>query len=128
MEMTISDLEQAAMAVIQPAPLNDDSSLENAMPVVAWWARQQRLVERVYFFGSRVRGDHRPDSDLDIAVQLIYPEVDTALAHWTFELDAWASQLSAILPWELDLQLFAPDGTPTIIAGVNRSSVLVYAR
>ncbi|MDP2026507.1 nucleotidyltransferase family protein [Sulfuriferula sp.] len=116
------------MADEHAGPLNDDSSLTDVAPVVASWARQQRLVERVYFFGSRVRGDHQPESDLDIAVQLIYPEVDTALAHWTFELDAWVSQLSAILPWELDLQLLAPDGTPTISAGVSRSSVLVYER
>ena len=116
------------MADEHAGPLNDDLSLADVAPFVASWARQQRLVEWVYFFGSRVRGDHQPDSDLDIAVQLIYPEVDMALAHWTFELDAWVSQLSTSLPWELDLQLLAPDGTPTISAGVSRSSVLVYER
>jgi predicted nucleotidyltransferase len=121
-------LEHAAVADEHAGSLNDDSSLADVAPVVASWARQQRLVKRVYFFGSRVRDDHQPDSDLDIAIQLINPDVDMALAHWTFEFDTWALQLSAILPWELDLQLLAPDGTPTISAGVSRSSFLVYER
>jgi hypothetical protein len=31
------------------------------------WAERTPEVQRVYVFGSRARGDFRPDSDLDIA-------------------------------------------------------------
>lgn len=104
------------------------SSIEQAISIVASWAQQERIVERVYFFGSRVRGSYQPNSDLDIAVKLTYPDVDTALAYWSFEVDAWMSRLSTILPWKPDLQLLAPDGTPAISAGVKESSILVYAQ
>lgn len=36
---------------------------------IASWAESAE-VSRVYFFGSRVRGDHRPDSDIDLAIDL----------------------------------------------------------
>lgn len=34
-------------------------------------AGRQPLVGRMWLFGSRGRGDHRPDSDLDVAIELI---------------------------------------------------------
>jgi predicted nucleotidyltransferase len=105
-----------------------DASLIELMPVVSSWACKQRLIDRVYFFGSRVRGKHKPDSDLDIAVQMIYSDPDTALAHWFFESDAWVSHLSGILPIKVDLQLFTHSITPTISAGIQESSLLVYQR
>ena len=38
-------------------------------PALEAWARERpRLVESVYLLGSRMRGDHGPDSDLDIAL------------------------------------------------------------
>lgn len=48
-------------------------------------------VERVVLFGSRARGDHRPDSDYDIAVFLKDPGTLTE------ELDKLASITTAIL-------------------------------
>ena len=36
--------------------------------VVEWVAARPALVESVYLLGSRMRGDHGPDSDLDIAL------------------------------------------------------------
>lgn len=45
-------------------------------------------LEGVYLFGSRARGDHRPDSDADVAVVLAEPRID----FWTEKdrLGAWA--------------------------------------
>jgi len=103
-------------------------TLEGAKLLVASWAVQKRLVRRVFFFGSRVRNEHRSDSDLDIAFELIYTAPNTSAGHWAFESDAWAKQLSSLLPWKLDLQLLEPQGTPTVASGIERSSVLVYER
>lgn len=108
--------------------MNNYASLIKIIPKVSSWAKQQHLISRVYFFGSRVRNQHTPTSDLDIAIHLIYPDPDTAFANWSFESAVWKSQLSAILPWKLDLHLLAPNSTPNISAGVQKSSLLVYEK
>jgi small ligand-binding sensory domain FIST len=36
--------------------------------VVSAWAATEPLVRRIYLFGSRARGDNRPDSDIDLAI------------------------------------------------------------
>lgn len=95
---------------------------------IAAWAIHQRLIRRVFLFGSRVRNAHRDDSDLDIAIELIYPNLETALAHWSFESDAWKDELQKFAPWRIDVQLLCPQGTATIVSGVERSSILVYER
>ena len=125
---SFASVGRAAVADKHPALLSATLSLSDLAPLVVSWARLQRIVDRIYFFGSRVRGEHRNDSDLDVAVQLIFPDPSTALAHWSFESDTWISQLTPLLPWKLDLQLFASSATPTVSAGVTRSSVLVYER
>ena len=38
--------------------------------ILAVWAVQKPLIKRVFVFGSRVRGDHDEQSDLDVAVEL----------------------------------------------------------
>ena len=48
-------------------------------------------LERVVLFGSRARGDHRPDSDYDVAVFIKDPGT------LTDELDKLASLTTAIL-------------------------------
>ncbi len=37
---------------------------ETALPILRGYG-----IERAGFYGSRVRGDHRPDSDLDVVVE-----------------------------------------------------------
>ena len=106
----------------------DNVSPIDLVPAVVSWASRQSIIDRIYFFGSRVRGEHKLASDLDIAVQLIYSDPAPALAHWFSEGDNWVSQLSDILPWEPDLQLLAPGATPTISAGIEESAMLVYQR
>lgn len=95
---------------------------------IAEWVIHHRLIRRVFLFGSRVRNAHREDSDLDIAIELIYPNIDTALAHWSFESDAWKDELQKFVPWRVDLQLLCPQGTAAIVSGVERSSILIYER
>lgn len=107
---------------------NEGMTLDEAKLLVASWANHQRLIRRIFFFGSRVRNEHRPDSDLDIAIELIYPNPDISAAHWAFESDAWVLTLSTMLPWELDMQCFNSQGTPTIAQGISRSSILVYVK
>jgi hypothetical protein len=52
---------------------------------LAVWAADFDAVETVYVFGSRVRGDDVPESDLDIAIELAEAPSDAAAEAWTNE-------------------------------------------
>lgn len=101
--------------------------------VLTVWAKQKPLIGRVFVFGSRVRGDHRPDSDIDIAVELD-PEhfrgtdESGGWATWMLETDGWKEELQKLLPFNVQLERYHTDQTPTIACGLARSSVLVYEK
>jgi uncharacterized protein len=89
------------------------------------WASQKPLVMRVFIFGSRARGDHRPDSDLDVAVELDPREfqgVDDSggVATWMFESEGWKEELQALVPHKVQLELSLGEQTPTIARGLQR--------
>jgi predicted nucleotidyltransferase len=37
--------------------------------IFAAWSERRPSVRKIYLFGSRIRGDNRPDSDLDIYIE-----------------------------------------------------------
>jgi uncharacterized protein len=101
--------------------------------LVSWWARGKPLVKRVYLFGSRIRGDHGPDSDVDIAVELdpaVFRGADGSggLATWMFETKEWKEELEKLIPLKVQLERYHPDQTPTVGKGLAQSSQLVYEK
>lgn len=69
-----------------------DLDLREASERLKAWAARTPEVEYLAVFGSRVRGDHRPDSDLDIAVQVVGEggEIATFMfghARWKAEIE-----------------------------------------
>jgi predicted nucleotidyltransferase len=52
------------------------------------WAEQQPAIYTVAFFGSRVKGTHREDSDLDVAVGTDWTSMVCNSECWTTELEA----------------------------------------
>lgn len=100
---------------------------------IAVWASQYPLIKRVSIFGSRVRGDHRHDSDLDVAIELDPAEYESSdesggWATWMFETSEWKNELQALIPYEIHLEQYCGDQTPTIRDGLKRSSKLVYEK
>lgn len=91
------------------------------------WARSNPLIKRVWLFGSRVRGNERQDSDLDIAIEHGVKHGDTsAFTTAIGEMGNWRSQLQPQVSLKIDLQSYTPGETPTIDAGLNESSILIY--
>ncbi len=117
------DAAEPLSAVVLP-PMG----LVDAGKVVADWALGKPTICRVLFFGSRVRSEERPGSDLDIAVELNVQDLNTALGHWIFDHAPWHAELQELLPWPVDLQLFQQGGTPTVAAGLERSSTTILDR
>jgi predicted nucleotidyltransferase len=86
------------------------------------WARRHRLIKRVYLFGSRARGDHRPDSDIDLAVEM--------------DLDAWfewhpryEKEPDLRLSHPVQLEWYRPGaGLERVGNAVEKDGVLIYER
>lgn len=102
----------------------DASELGN---IIAEWARGEPLVVRAYIFGSRARGDYREDSDLDVAVEIRRGAGDeNVLETWIFERKRMEERLAKLLPYKLQLENLDNSNTPTVLSGIQRSSMLVY--
>lgn len=101
--------------------------------ILSSWATSKPLVDLVWIFGSRARGNHRPDSDLDIAIQLDLSAADGVdesggLATWMLDTGGWEEELAALLPFTIDLEQYRGDATPTIRRALATSSQLVYTK
>lgn len=97
------------------------------------WARRKHFVKRLYIFGSRARGNHRPNSDLDIAIELdteALRSVDESggLTVWMDENRKRKQELESVLHYTIQLELYEGQNTPTIQKGVLESSVMVYEK
>ncbi len=97
------------------------------------WAGKRPLVNRLWLFGSRVRGDHGPDSDADVAIELDMSAakgVDESggMATWAFDTRSWKPELDGLLSLVVDLQRYKQGETDVIQAGLDKSSILVYEK
>ncbi|MFL9826176.1 nucleotidyltransferase domain-containing protein [Rhodoplanes sp. SY1] len=87
------------------------------------WARERGEIQSVWLFGSRVRGNHRSDSDLDIGVRL-YGDEKERLAIWIFEGACWAASLQELVSVKIHLELADPVNSPDKVW----SAVQAYGR
>lgn len=105
--------------------------LERIATVIAGWAAELP-IRRAFVFGSRVRGDHRPDSDLDVAIELYrcaelgcLPDSGTALTErWTKQNGEDFSGLKLALGIPLSLHADADDAVWPSIRDGARSPVI----
>lgn len=84
------------------------------------WAIQKREVTRIYFYGSRVWGAPRPDSDLDVLV-VAHPGAVIC------STDEWTAELSSLLGVAVHLNDHFT-AKPELIDRIKTSGVLVYSR
>ena len=88
-------------------------------------------VARAIIFGSRARGGHRPDSDLDLAVVLNGPRRDFLatkldMAGIAFDALLETGVLVQALPlWASDLQQPEQHANPALIANIVREGICV---
>ena len=84
--------------------------------------------ERIVLFGSRARGDYRPDSDLDLFVELETPlsPPERAIA---------ISRAFGLHPWAMDVLVYTPeeverlrDVVGTLLYTIEREGEVLYER
>jgi predicted nucleotidyltransferase len=104
--------------------------IETLSKVVALWAESEPIVKTAYLFGSRVRGDNRCDSDLDVAIELVPRLCDSVpLATWIAEAARLRSSISSRIPLTVDLQWYGGAiDTPIIHTGLAAGSRTIYER
>jgi len=59
------------------------------------WAKSKPTVRALYVFGSRARGNNRPDSDLDLAFDL-EERYGNQLSELVSNADAWRGELAGL--------------------------------
>jgi len=103
-------------------------NIEEMAQAVSKWASTQPLVRKAYLFGSRVRGSHRSDSDLDVAIEIFALSGDScSLATWMSESDRLEASIAGIVPVVVDLNWYGgEEETPVIHKGLAHSGLTVY--
>jgi Polymerase beta, Nucleotidyltransferase len=73
--------------------------------VLAKWIEPAPTVPAVYLFGSRVRGDHRPDSDVDVRLFLNEwkDPCPATMTWWGEQNDSNFAELKSRLPGSLSI-------------------------
>ena len=108
--------------------------LSEAKQIVASWSETKPEIGRVWFYGSRVRGEDNEDSDLDIAIEIDMESVknndfsEFGLATFIHNRRRWSEELSSTIPILLDLKQYRPVDDNKVKEGVERSSILVYEK
>ena len=92
------------------------------------WAAQKAFVRRLWVFGSRLRGMQRPDSDLDVALEIeAVGNDENALTSWLSVSASCKSEIQCLCPFSIDLQVF-DSSAPHVVQYVHFCSMLVYER
>jgi uncharacterized protein len=94
------------------------------------WAKAEPNIVKVYVFGSRARNDYRPDSDLDIAVEIVKDAGDeNELGTWIWIAEKLKKRLEKAVPeYQIDLQWSHEEYSKVVYGGVQKSSYLLYER
>ena len=100
---------------------NENISMSEHLDIVRQWASEIREIERVWIIGSRARGNHRLNSDLDVWVQ-------AWSGWWAFEHKKWKDDLQARLRF-IDLHLVEYQGENSPLAKrTGGQRILVYSK
>jgi predicted nucleotidyltransferase len=105
-----------------------NSDLNKIKASIEKWANNIQTIRAIWFFGSRIKETNRDDSDLDVAIELIYTDPDSALAHWMFDKDKWLKEIQEFSMISIDLQWHHPKATPTIAQGIHETSIKIFER
>lgn len=108
-------------------------TLDEISPLIAEWARMNPRIKRVFVFGSRARSENRPDSDLDVAVELDRSSLkgddeSGGILTWMDEEAEWKEELQRLVPFTVHLEQLAGESTPAVQKGITQSGRLMYEK
>lgn len=92
--------------------------------IITPWAAGLNYRIRIYFFGSRLKGTHKRDSDLDLAVEFLDPLIDSEVM-WHAVGDQWTKELSALTGLNARPQVLNEHSEP-VNTYVKECSVILF--
>ena len=110
---------------------HDQAAAHRAASVFLEKLRGQYAVTQAFMFGSRARGEHRPDSDLDLAIVLHGPRLDffdtkQDMAGLAFDVLMETGILVQPFPlWDDDLTNPARFSNPSLIRNIVEDGIMV---
>jgi predicted nucleotidyltransferase len=106
-----------------------DNQLRTWSSNIAHWAQSKREISEVWVFGSRVRGDHRSDSDLDVAVVMLGEDEGSRLGNWIALAEEWEEELQKMVSVPIDLDIGDADiATKVVAPALKREGVRIFSR
>ena len=103
-------------------------SIEFIRLAVTKWAKSHPEIISVALFGSRSRGSARPDSDADLAVEVVGSSGEDADTRFFFESESWKCELKELLDCPVSMVQLADDGRPEIQEAIARDGIGLYTR
>jgi uncharacterized protein len=102
-----------------------DEHLQTAVPILSKWAATKHRIRRVWLYGSRVKDTHRPDSDLDVCLEIdpLNTEEEKELVQGQQKI--WRYELSALCGMKVHLEPYATEQQKGFIAA---GAELIYER
>lgn len=82
---------------------------------------RQKEIEQVILYGSRVKGTHKPFSDVDITL-LGFRLTRTHLNRLSADID------ESSLPYSFDISIFSQLSNPALIEQIEETGVVLYQR
>ncbi len=96
------------------------------------WANETPQVERVWIFGSRIKGQAGAESDLDVAVQVCaseYPDMDLGASETRTSIEkknTWECQIARLI--DVPVQVSIKNLSPSLAADIDDEGMLIYSR
>jgi predicted nucleotidyltransferase len=100
-----------------------EPDLAHDAAVLIQWATETPEVTRVWLFGSRIRGTHRPASDLDVAVEYDGDHNDSGTRR-----ENWREALKGQTRLTLRLETCEPGMDTRIQGALAACSLRIYQR
>ena len=66
-----------------------NSKLDKIIPILFSWAKSKSFISRLWVYGSYVHGDPKPDSDIDIAIEVLDGPIDDFYTRFYHESQEW---------------------------------------
>jgi len=101
---------------------------EEWIALIRDWAERQPEVLAVWVFGSRAKGHHDEDSDIDLALFLAGNDQGEMYGNWVCCARKWRSQFALLLPVAVDLQFCDPEMDDIVWPSVLDHGVKLYHR